>query len=89
MNAAEQRAQDKERLEDVTHVLHGPHGTGAVQRVLYAVYLLALLAFTYGFTVARALFITKSPSSAQTRFHTVWTRRRHSTAWSERAKTTF
>jgi len=61
MNAAEQRAQDKERLEDVTHVLHGPHGTGAVQRVLYAVYLLALLAFTYGFTVARALFITSDP----------------------------
>ena len=61
MTAAEQRAQDKERLEDVTHVLHGPHGTGAVQRVLYAVYLLALLAFTYGFTVARALFITSDP----------------------------
>ena len=42
-------------------MLHGPHGTGAVQRVLYAVYLLALLAFTYGFTVARALFITTDP----------------------------
>ena len=42
-------------------MLHGPHGTGAVQRVLYAVYLLALLAFTYGFTVARALFITSDP----------------------------
>jgi hypothetical protein len=58
LTAAQQRAQDAERLADVTHVLHGPHGTGAVQRVLYAVYLLALLAFTYGFTVARALFIT-------------------------------
>ncbi len=42
-------------------MLHGPHGTGALQRVLYAVYLLALLAFTYGFTVARALFITTDP----------------------------
>ena len=61
MTAAAQRAEDKERLEDITHVLHGPHGTGAVQRVLYAVYLLALLAFTYGFTVARALFITSDP----------------------------
>ena len=61
MTAAEQRAEDKARLEDVTHVLHGPHGTGAVQRVLYAVYLLALLAFTYGFTVARALFMTSDP----------------------------
>ena len=61
MNAADQRAEDKARLEDITHVLHGPHGTGAVQRVLYAVYLLAMLAFTYGFTVARALFITSDP----------------------------
>ena len=61
LTVAEQRAQDKERLQDITHVLHGPHGTGAVQRVLYAVYLLALLAFTYGFTVARALFITTDP----------------------------
>ena len=62
MTAAEQRAEDKERLQDVTHVLHGEHGTGAVQRVLYAVYLLGLLAFTYGFTVARALFITSDPA---------------------------
>ena len=29
--------------------------------MLYAVYLLALLAFTYGFTVARALFMTSDP----------------------------
>ena len=43
-------------------MLHGEHGTGAVQRVLYAVYLLGLLAFTYGFTVARALFITSDPA---------------------------
>jgi hypothetical protein len=62
MTGAEQRAEDKERLKDVTHVLHGEHGTGAVQRVLYAVYLLGLLAFTYGFTVARALFITSDPA---------------------------
>ncbi len=59
---AEQRATDSERLKDITHVVHGPHGTGAVQRVLYAVYLLGLLAFTYGFTVARALFITTDPA---------------------------
>jgi len=62
VTSAEQRAEDKVRLQDVTHVLHGEHGTGAVQRVLYAVYLLGLLAFTYGFTVARALFITSDPA---------------------------
>jgi hypothetical protein len=61
MTASEQRREDALRLEDVSHVLHGPHGSGAVQRVLYAVYLLALLAFTYGFTVARALFMTSDP----------------------------
>lgn len=62
MTASEQRREDTARLADISHVLHGPHGSGAVQRVLYAVYLLALLAFTYGFTVARALFITSDPA---------------------------
>lgn len=62
MTSSGQRAEDAERLQDITHVLHGPHGTGAVQRVLYAVYLLGMLAFTYGFTVARAVFITSDPA---------------------------
>jgi len=61
MTPAEQRREDASRLEDVRHVLHGPHGSGAVQRVLYAVYVLALLAFTYGFTVVRAVFLTSDP----------------------------
>ena len=58
MTTAEQRREDADRLKDVGHVVHGPHGSGAVQRVLYAVYVLALLAFTYGFTVVRAVFLT-------------------------------
>ena len=66
MTASEQRREDTARLADISHVLHGPHGSGAVQRVLYAVYLLALLAFTYGFTVARALFITSDPAVDRT-----------------------
>ena len=61
MTAAEQRREDAARLKDVAHVLHGPYGSGAVQRVLYAVYVLALLAFTYGFTVVRAVFLTSDP----------------------------
>jgi hypothetical protein len=61
MTTSEQRREDTARLRDISHVLHGPHGSGAVQRVLYAVYLLALLAFTYGFTVARAVFVTSDP----------------------------
>jgi hypothetical protein len=62
MTASGQRRADRARLADVTHVLHGAKGSGAVQRVLYAVYVLALLAFTYGFTVARALFATSDPA---------------------------
>ena len=54
MTASEQRRVDRARLADATHVLHGSEGSGAVQRVLYAVYVSAMLAFTYGFTVARA-----------------------------------
>jgi hypothetical protein len=61
MTASEQRRVDRGRLADVTHVLHGSEGSGAVQRVLYAVYVSAMLAFTYGFTVARALFVTSDP----------------------------
>ncbi|MEO5608154.1 MAG: hypothetical protein ABIQ61_00155 [Ornithinibacter sp.] len=52
---------DAERLADVVHVLHGPDGTGAVRRVLYAVYVVGILSLTYGFTVTRALFITSDP----------------------------
>ncbi len=62
MTASEQRSEDRARLADVTHVLHGPDGSGAVRQVLYAVYVLAILALTYGFTVSRALFITSDPA---------------------------
>jgi len=58
----QQRADDAARLEDAVHVLHGSDGTGAVRRVLYAVYVIALLALSYGFTVSRALFITSDPA---------------------------
>ena len=54
MTASHRRREDRARLADVTHVLHGSQGSGAVQRVLYAVYVLAMLAFTYGLTVVRA-----------------------------------
>jgi hypothetical protein len=53
---------DRERLADTQHVLHGPDGSGAVQRVLYAVYVGTIVAFTYGFTVARAVLIESDPS---------------------------
>ncbi len=49
---------DRERLVDAEHVLHGPDGAGAVRRVLYAVYVGAILSVTYGFTVARAVLLT-------------------------------
>ncbi len=52
---------DRERLTDTEHVLHGPDGSGAVRNVLYVVYVVALLTLSYGFTVARALVVTSDP----------------------------
>ena len=51
-------AEDRDRLRDVGHVLHGPDGSGAVRRVLYAVYVGTILSFTYGFTVVRGVLAT-------------------------------
>lgn len=53
---------DRERLEDVEHVLHGDKGSGAAKNMGYAVYVTVLLASTYGFTVARAVFATSGPA---------------------------
>ena len=52
---------DAERLQDVVHVLHGPGGAGVMRATLYASYVSALLAATYGFTVARAIFAASDP----------------------------
>jgi hypothetical protein len=52
---------DRERLADTQHVLHGPEGSGAVRRVLYAVYVGTIIAVTYGFTVARAVLLESDP----------------------------
>ncbi len=54
---------DHSRLADTVHVLHGEDGTGAAQRILYGVYVTALLVATYGFTLARALFATREPAA--------------------------
>lgn len=51
-------AANRERYADTRHVLHGPDGPGLVRTVLYATYVSALLAATYGFTVARGVFAT-------------------------------
>jgi len=49
---------DRERLAEVEEVVYGDGGSGAVRRVLYAVYVGAILAFTYGFTVVRGVLVT-------------------------------
>lgn len=51
-----------DRLEDATHVLHGPGGSGAWRSLLYAVYLMALLGSLYGFTVTRGVVETFWPA---------------------------
>lgn len=50
--------QDRHHLADAIHVVHGEKGTGSVRQAAYAVYVSVLLAFTYGFTIARGIFAT-------------------------------
>ncbi|PKW27610.1 hypothetical protein [Phycicoccus duodecadis] len=52
----------RHRLRDAEHVLHGPEGSGAWRRLLYAVYVVALLAGLYGFTIVRALVEVVGPT---------------------------
>lgn len=56
---------DRERFADADHVLHGEKGAGLVSKVLYAVYLTAVLALTYAFTLLRAVLVSTD---------TVWVR---------------
>lgn len=56
------RSVDGDRLADAVHVVHGEGGAGALQRLLYGVYVSAILGATYGFTLARGLFTTSEPA---------------------------
>ena len=53
---------DRERFEDASHVLHGPAGSTAWRQLLYVLYVVALLAGLYGFTVTRAVVELYGPS---------------------------
>lgn len=55
-------SDDAHRLADSIHVLHGPAGTGALRRVLYAAYVTLIFALTYGFTIARGVFVASDPA---------------------------
>lgn len=46
---------DRERLEDVQHVIHGSDGSGAWRSLLYVLYVVGLLSGIYGFTVLRGV----------------------------------
>lgn len=48
-------AEDRARLADVQHVLHGPDGSGSWKSLLYGLYLVGMLTGLYGFTVLRAV----------------------------------
>ncbi|KGN30322.1 hypothetical protein N802_09260 [Knoellia sinensis KCTC 19936] len=47
----------RDRLEDATHVLHGPQGNQARKEVAYAAYVTLIVVGLYGFPVLRALVI--------------------------------
>ena len=48
----------RDRFEDAEHVLHGEEGARLVHKVMYAVYVTAILALTYAFTVLRAVLVS-------------------------------
>lgn len=54
-------AEDRERLEDALHVLHGSAGTGLVRRLLYVLYLIVIFGGVYGFNLLRAALVTSDP----------------------------
>lgn len=56
---------DSERLDEALYFLYGEQGSGAVKRMLYAVYVGVVMAATYGFTVLRAVFDTSDPAWMQ------------------------
>ncbi len=49
---------DRLRVADADHVLHGPGGAGLVRRVLYALYVTAFLAVLYAYAIVRAVLVT-------------------------------
>lgn len=55
-------SEDRERLEDAIHVLHGEEGTGTIRRLLYAFYLVVVLGGVYGFNLLRATLVTSDPA---------------------------
>lgn len=52
---SEDAATNRERFEDASHVLHGPAGSTAWRQLLYVLYVVAIFASLYGFTVARGV----------------------------------
>lgn len=49
---------DRERLADADHVLHGPGGARLASKVLYAVYVFAVLTLIYAYAVLRAVLVS-------------------------------
>ncbi|MGL5818976.1 MAG: hypothetical protein ACRCYR_15530 [Phycicoccus sp.] len=60
---ADDQADDRHRLADAVHVLHGPGGDSTVRSLLYAVYLTALFGGIYGFTLVRGVVVTLGPDA--------------------------
>lgn len=53
--------RDAERLADALFVIHDGRGSGGVGRLLYAVYLVAIFAGIYGFTIWRGVLVSSDP----------------------------
>lgn len=64
---------DRERLDDATHVLHGPEGSTARKEVAYAAYLAVILVGLYGFPVLRALVLAGDRAGMAAGLRSPWT----------------
>ncbi len=63
---------DSERLDDALYVVHGSRGSGGLGRLLYAVYLVAIFAGIYGFTLWRGVLVSSDPEFIDTMVRSGW-----------------
>ncbi|MEP7162083.1 MAG: hypothetical protein ABI746_13440 [Dermatophilaceae bacterium] len=55
-------ATDRERFAEALDIVTGGRGAGTLRRLAYPVYVTIMIGMTYGFTIARALFVASNPA---------------------------
>ena len=55
-------ATDRDRFNEALDIVTGGQGAGTLRRLAYPVYVTIMMGMTYGFTIARALFVSSNPA---------------------------